>query len=205
MKPSCPVAVRRDYEIRPVPLSDGAAFIRTYHYAKGCANTAVLSMGAFRGGVLVATALWLPPTVTCARTVHEDWRRVLALSRLAVAPGEPQNVASMLIGACLRSLRREGRWAALVTFADESQQHTGKIYRATNWIYQGRTKPESRWVAPDGRQVSRLSTKSRTRAEMEALGYRLAGKFSKHRFAIALQGALLPFPRPAKVKGLFGP
>jgi hypothetical protein len=83
-------------------------------------------------------------------TVHSNWRRVLSLSRLALAPTEPQNAESILIGWSVRRIRREGKWVALVTFADESQGHTGTIYRATNWTYVGRTKPEARMGGPVG-------------------------------------------------------
>jgi hypothetical protein len=188
MKPER-AARRADYEIRRAEHSEVAALIRKHHYAKGCANTSSECFGAFRDGGLVAGALWMPPTKGCAMTVASDWRRVLCLSRLAVVPGEPTNVASMLIGACVRAFRRERRWVALVTYADVWQAHTGVIYRATNWTYEGLTEPQPKWLGPDGQQVSRLSTKSRTTDGMRALGYRMAGKYSKHKFVMNLQAA----------------
>ena len=187
MKPLRPVARRSDYEVRDAPLLDAARLIRVEHYARGCSNTAVFVHGLYRGDVLVGAALWLPPTKNCAKTVHPDWRRVLSLSRLALLPGEPQNAESLLIGASLRKIRRSRRWAALVTFADESQGHTGTIYRATNWTYAGRTRPEPRWETADGQQVSRLSTKSRTATQMVALGHRMVGKFAKHKFVMVFE------------------
>ena len=187
MKPTGPVARRCDYEVRDVPLLDASRLIRAEHYAGGCSNTAVFAHGLFRGEALVGAALWLPPTKNCAKTVHPDWRRVLSLSRLALLPGEPQNAESLLIGASLRKIRQSKRWAALVTFADESQGHTGTIYRATNWTYAGRTRPEPRWETAEGQQVSWLSTKSRTAAQMAALGHRMVGKFAKHKFVMVLE------------------
>jgi hypothetical protein len=183
------VARRSDYEVRDCPLRDAVAFISANHYAKGCSNTAVYVHGLYREGLLVGVALWLPPTKACAQTVHENWRRVLALSRLAVAPSEPTNGASLLIGQSIRRIRRARKWVALVTFADESQGHDGTIYRATNWRYVGRTKPESRWEDATGRQVSRLATKSRTKTQMETRGYRMVGKFAKHKFTMQLLSA----------------
>lgn len=106
----------------------------------------------------------------------------LSLSRLAVAPTEPTNAESIFIGAMLRTLQHERRWVAAVTFADESQGHTGIIYRATNWRYLGRTKPEPRWVDETGRQVSRLATKSRRAKDMRERGYRMVGKYAKHKY-----------------------
>lgn len=181
-------AVRSEYTIARCDHAAAVALVRAHHYAGGSANTSVLSVGAYRAGRMVAAALWMPPTRVCAESVSPDWQRVLSLSRLVVVPGEPTNVASMIIGACLRILRREGVWSHLVTYADESQGHTGTIYRATNWTYAGRTKPEPRWIDRHGRQVSRKSGPvSRTAAEMTALGYVLSGRFSKHKFVLHLR------------------
>lgn len=187
MKPDGPVARRGDYTVRDAPLHEAARFIAAYHYARGCANTAVYVHGLYRGEVLVGAALWMPPTRVCAESVHVEWRRVLSLSRLAIAPGEPQNAASILLGASMRRILQSRRWVALVTYADQSQGHTGTIYRATGWAYRGETKPEARWIDATGRQVSRKSAaRSRTAAEMVALGYRCAGRFRKHKFVKVL-------------------
>ncbi len=180
------------YQVRSVPLAEARAFIQRYHYAGGCANTAVFAHGLYRSPLgdceLLGVALWMPPTKVCAQSVAGDaWRGVLALSRLAVHPVVPTNGASFLIGRSVRLIRRDARWVALVTFADESQGHTGGIYRATNWSYVGRTKPEARWVDAEGKQVSRLATKSRTKADMLALGHRLDGKHCKHKFTMRLR------------------
>lgn len=187
MKPAGPVARRGDYKVHDVPLHEAALFISAHHYARGCSNTAVYLHGLYKSDLLVGCALWLPPTKVCAMTVHGDWRRVLALSRLVIAPSEPQNAASFLIGASVQRIRRAGKWVALVTFADQSQGHTGAIYKATNWTYVGQTKPEARWEDATGRQVARKATHSRTRTEMEKLGHRMTGRFSKHKFVMVLR------------------
>lgn len=175
--------------MRDCSPAEGRALIAQYHYAKGCSHSGVYYHGLYRRDTraLVGVAQWLPPTNKCARTVHPDWRRVLSLSRLVILPDEPQNAASLLIGASIRMIRKSGRWAALVTFADESQQHTGAIYKATNWTDCGRTKPAPRWVDANGKQVSVLSTKSRTKAQMLALGYRIEGRYSKRKFTMVLE------------------
>lgn len=174
-----------DYVVSLAPHREAAAFIAAHHYAKGCSNTSVKAFSLTRHGVIVGAAVWLPPTRACAETVNRDhWRDVLALSRLVVLNGEPTNTESMFIGRMVRAIRREGRWKSLVTFADESQGHTGVIYRASNWTYIGRTKPEPRWVAEDGRQVSRLSTRTRSAGDMRAMGYVCSGRYAKHKFVM---------------------
>ena len=174
----------RDYEVRRIPHKEAAPFIIAHHYAHGCANTSTETFGLFRRDAIVGAALWMPPTRVAAESVDPfDWRQVIALSRLAVAPSEPTNAASLFIGAMLRTLNAERRWTCLLTYADESQGHEGTIYKATNWSYLGRTKPETRWIDSNGKQVSKLATKTRKKAQMAALGYRVHGKFTKHKFA----------------------
>lgn len=183
------VARRGDYVFdTSVPLVEARGLVEMYHYAKGASNTAVALHG-FRDNQtrLVAIAWWLPPTKVAAKSVSkEEWRFVLSLSRLVVHPDEPKNVCSMLIGASIRELRRQGVWRHLVTYADHSQGHTGAIYRATNWKHVGRTGPYPKWVDAEGRQRSRKATKSRTASQMEALGMRMVGRFHKEKFVMHL-------------------
>jgi len=179
-----------DYDVRRIEHAAAAHFIRAHHYARGCANTSTEAFGLFRGASLVGTALWMPPTRACAETVdRQEWRRVVSLSRLAVAPAEPQNAASLFIGAMLRAMQRGHRWVAAVTFADLSQGHKGTIYKATNWTHIGITRPEPRWEDASGKQVSRLSTKSRTAGAMTKMGHLMVGKFSKHKFVFRFKAA----------------
>lgn len=189
MRPDCPVARKADYRVEQVPHRVGAALVRAHHYARGCANTSVCCHGLVRvsDGAVVGAALWMPPTRVCAESVRgADWRAVLSLSRLVVAPGEPQNAATLLIGGGIRLLRRDPRWRSLVTFADEGQGHDGAIYRATNWEYVGRTKPERAWFDAEGKMVAKKASKSRTHAEMAALEYARGAPRAKHKFVIHL-------------------
>jgi len=189
MRPEGPVARKSDYAIRPVPHREGARFIAQHHYARGTSNTAVAMHGLFRRdtGELVGVAHWLPPTKNVGASVCSDWRGVLALSRLAIAPGEPQNAASLLIGGSIRVLKRDRRWKCLVSYADLGQGHEGRIYRATNWQDCGLTTARERWVDPKtGKQVARKATKDRTHAELERLGFMRAGKSRKRKFVFPL-------------------
>lgn len=198
MKPDGPVARRRDYRVQPIPHAEGAEFIRKHHYARGCSNTSVFCHGMFRGPTLVGVAMWLPPTKACALSVHAEWRRVLSLTRVAVAETEPQNAESILVGASLRYVREDPRWVALVTYADSRKGHAGTIYRATNWTYVGETKPSPCWLDFDGKQVARKAGRTRTNEEMRQLGYAYVGAFKKHKFVMYLgDTTATPPPSPA--------
>lgn len=140
-----------------------------------------------RDGAPIGAALWMPPTAGAAKALAKrllndetKHKSVLTLSRLVVRPGEPQNAAGILLGHTTGRAAKDARWCLLVTYADEAQGHEGTIYRATGWSFDGFTEPQTAWHI-DGKQVSRLSTKSRTYEEMRAAGA-VQSKSRKRRF-----------------------
>jgi hypothetical protein len=193
VKPDGPVAHRRDYDVRAIEHANAVALIEQAHYARGAANTSVFAHGLFRtgGATLVGVALWMPPTRVCAESVdREHWRAVLALSRLVVLHGEPKMATGILLGASIRRVRRDGRWVALVTYADPSEGHDGTIYRATGWSDEGLVQAKAKWVDDDGRMIAIKSAgHSRTVAEMEALGCTVTANPQKRRFTMRLRQA----------------
>lgn len=110
---------------------------------------------------------------------------MIALSRLAVAPGEPKNTTGLFLARSTKLVFREdARWIFALTYADEREGHTGIIYRACGWHYVGPVKGDPKWVDAEGKQVARKSTKSRTNAEMVALGYTRLPPAPKHKFVL---------------------
>lgn len=151
MKPDKPVARKADYEFdvcSRAELKTARALVAEHHYA-GSSSHRSFGICAKREGKVVGAALFLPPLPPAAKKhAKTDPKKVTTLSRLVVLPDEPQNVESMLIGASLRHLRRDGRYDTVLTFADLSRGHTGAIYKATNAEYCGLTKPEPYWEDP---------------------------------------------------------
>ena len=165
-------------------LSVAQELVRKYHYSGGGSNTATYRHGLFHKGSeeCLGVSWWIPPTKSAAlATYPENWKGVLSLTRLAIAPEVPANAASFLLGASMRMINRE-LWPCLVTYADEMMGHTGAIYRATNWEYCGMTAKEATFFK-DGRMIARKAgPRTRTHQEMYNLGCELIGKFAKHKF-----------------------
>jgi hypothetical protein len=192
MKPAGEVLRRGEYEVREVALAVCQEKVRLYHYAGGGSNTAVFRHGLYCVKSMeecIGIAWWIPPTKAAAQANYpENWRGVLVLSRLVIDPGVPKNAASYLIMQSVRLIRQDRRWEYLLTYADERQGHSGAIYRATNWDYLGKTNPEATWIDVHGRMISRKAgPHTRTKAEMEKLGYKMIGKFAKHRFGMKIR------------------
>lgn len=192
-----------DYEVKPIPISMARRFVERYHYSGAMSNTGTHLHGLYlKNGIqLLGVAAWLPPTRVAAETVNKDnWRRVLSLSRLCVHPLVPTNGASFLMAASMRIIEAEQKWVSLVTYADTFKGHTGAIYRAANWEYAGLGKPQPRWEDQHGRQVAKRATKTRTKAEMEAAGYRMVGSFAKHKFVKHLRQRRKPLMKSGQLK-----
>ena len=63
---------------------------------------------------------------------------VLELIRLHIDDGYGKNIESFVIGQSFEWLRQnDPRVKVLISYADPEVGHTGRIYRATNWLYQG--------------------------------------------------------------------
>ena len=187
---------KADWFVSDVPLKEAKRLVVEHHYSKGGSNTACYTHGLFHkdSGELYGVAWWLPPTrVACESVNKKDWKKVLSLTRMVMIPGAPKNACSFLLSRSVKKIAQDGRFVSLVTYADESQGHTGRVYLASNWEYVGKTPPYPRWVDPiTGRQVSPKSTVNRCRREMEALGYVMEGKYSKHKYVLHLHTQEVP-------------
>lgn len=188
-KRNVPKFKKEEWYVADAPLKAAQEMVRAHHYSRGGSNTAVYVHGLYRkpDGELFGVAWWLPPTRRACESINRNqWKRVLSLTRMVILPGVPKNAASFLLARSVRLIRGDGRFVSLVTYADESQGHTGNVYRAANWNYVGRTKPTPRWLDTQGRQVANKSTINRTAAQMRAIGHRLVGSFCKHKFVLHL-------------------
>lgn len=173
-----------------VPLRAAQRLAADLHYARGGPNTGTFVHGLVRRDdplTVRGVAWWIPPTKNAAQTVHADWRRVLMLTRFVVADDAPRNAASFLLGGSIRAIERDGRFVALVTYADTLMGHTGAIYRATNWVYAGLTAAEPVYTDESGRMVARKAGgTTRTNGEMLGLGCSRRVSPGKHKFVRVL-------------------
>jgi hypothetical protein len=176
-----------EWAVRPVAIGIARKLVEQNHYARGASNTATYLHGLYNtiaDDACCGVAWWIPPTRSAAQATYPDnWKGVLALSRLVIIPGIPKNACTFLL-ARSRKLIDKIKWPCLVTYADDWQGHTGGIYRADNWTYIGKTKPE-RTYRIEGRMVSRKAGgNTRTHAEMLALGAELVGAFAKSKYVM---------------------
>ena len=173
------------WEVGEVDLKTAQALVREHHYARGGSNTFVYLHGLYHieTGGLAGIVWWLPPTrVACESVNKQQWKKVLSLTRMVMVPSAPKSSVSFLLSRSVKIIKQEKRFVSLVTYADESQGHTGECYKVSGWTYIGRTGPYPRWLDKDGKQVAPKATTNRTKAMMEALGHVKQGSFYKHKY-----------------------
>lgn len=180
---------KAQYSVKPISHREAARFIEAHHYAKGMSNTRTFAFGLFQKefSELLGVSVWIPPTKIAALSVYKDFTKVLALTRLAVHPSAPKNACTFLLAQSRKQIKKDGRFACLLTFADTYRNHTGGIYRADNWEYLGLTKPSPVYLDADGRMMGRKRGGKTLRAsEMVELGFKSVGSFPKHKFRFLL-------------------
>jgi hypothetical protein len=130
----------------------------------GCIrNQPFLCWGADFDGLWYAVAIWTNPV---ARNLPQDsW---LELRRLAIAPDAPRNTASRMLAVMARLVRREcPRVTTLLSYQD-TEVHSGAIYRAAGWTpttvnqsgewdRPGRSRPAAQSDAPKQRWEKSLA------------------------------------------------
>lgn len=180
-KPKNPL-YKADWLVADCLFRKARKLIGEHHYAHGGSNTFVALHGLYRRSnyELCGVAWWLPPTRDAAAKHWPRPEAVLTLSRLAIVPNMPTNAASFLMAGSIKRL--DSRWELLLTYADPSQGHTGAIYRATGWEYDGLSKPERAYFIGEKMVSRKCGPKTRTHEEMLALGAECRGSVAKHRF-----------------------
>ena len=145
---------------------------------------------------------------------------VLELTRLFIHDGYGSNIESWFISQSFKWLRRfEPNIKALISYASPVEGHSGTIYQATNWIYQGNNnrwndgwlfkfKPDGRWkhgrtIFPyynsnDPKEIQKKVTEPfwiRKEQQKHRYVYILAGKRDKKKILNTLKHETLPYPK----------
>ncbi len=75
------------------------------------------------------------PTSVCEGMTKDH---ILELTRLYCDDGYGSNIESYALGQSFKWIKENDKnIKLLISYADNGQEHLGKIYQATNWIYQG--------------------------------------------------------------------
>ena len=91
-------------------------------------NADYVCYGAMCGGIAYAAAIWSSPV---ARLLNDG--KTLELRRLAIAPDAPRNTASRMLAVMRRLVERQMPHIERLVSYQDTEVHTGGIYRASGW------------------------------------------------------------------------
>jgi hypothetical protein len=125
--------------IEKCSVKDVDAFIQAHYLRKRPAIVLLVLRMLVRGepvGMIVYSA---PPRESNKRYGGETWE----LARLYLIDEVPRNAETWLIGQSVKWIKRNAKHVKhLVSYADPSQGHAGVIYKASNWLDDGKTDSE---------------------------------------------------------------
>lgn len=202
--------------VRPLNKSVAAAFVTKHHYTHK-SSSCRYAFGIyhieeghefFSGNTekLIGCMTYGHPVSNRAigsisKTIQLELDNVLELTRLVCLDGYGKNLESYFIGKTFEWLKKNApEVKVLISYADPEQEHTGTIYRATNWLYQGcgatKLMPDySLKLFEDGEWIhSRTVAAKFGHKAIESLAQRIGHTFwrkeetSKHRYIYFLCG-----------------
>ena len=186
MKPDGPVfdkTWRQACTVIPVGRSTVDRMIQS-HYLRKWPGVCVLILALTRDKEYLGTIVFaLPPRETMKRYGGLTWE----LARLWLEDAVPKNAETWLISQAIRYIKRERLDVkVLVSYADPSVGHAGTIYKAANWVPDGRTDQERktpRFDYADAKTGKRYSRRSHVPAGTEIVR---VPRVSKWRFVYRL-------------------
>lgn len=132
-------------------------FLDAFHYA-GRGRAGVSVYGAYLGDDLIAVCKFNSVTRTeVASSRGLKCKQVLELDRFCIHPKyQKKNFASWLISRCVFLVfSRHPDVRELVSFADETFGHSGIIYKASNWVLVGKTRPSYHYMDVSGLTINK--------------------------------------------------
>lgn len=154
------------------------------HYLGRWPGVCVLVLAMKRGEQLLGTIVYaLPPRETAKRYGGVTWE----LARLWVDDAVPQNAETWLIARSVKYIRQHfPSVQALVSYADPAAGHIGTIYKAANWICDGRTDQERKTPRFDYRDADTGKHYSRRGHVPDGVTIKRVARVSKYRFVYRL-------------------
>jgi len=178
----------------------------TWHYSHRMPTGKLVKLGVWWAGAFVGAAIFARACKNAGLFLGIEQTEICELSRVALDKHEGFFVTEV-VAAALRKLRRAcPGLRVVVSFADTGQGHEGRIYQAGNWLYAGRSEPQSELRNTEGKTLHKRSytggNYGRPRAAIPA-GYVWAKTASKHRYYMPLDGKMRkqllqiaqPYPR----------
>ncbi len=168
-RPAGEVIQTSAYDATSIDPVTAAEFVERHHYAGSCSSRSH-TFGLYQRGHLAGVAVFgALPSMNAHRFVFGDLGTKVAvtLGRFVLVDSVPGNGESWFIARCFDLLRERGV-VAVESCADPVRGHCGVIYQATNGHHVGRTRRATRYMLPDGTELSNRASSKLTGGERGA-------------------------------------
>jgi hypothetical protein len=130
-----------EYTVKPVKISDIKSFVEKWHYSHNINGLKVsYCFGLFDGDSLVGACVFGEIAMANVYKKYVTNRHdLMELRRLCCIDNTPKNTESFFIGKCLRWLKNNTTIQKVISYADNHYNHTGIVYKASNFKYLGKT------------------------------------------------------------------
>ncbi len=163
-----------DYFVEKVPTNAIEDFVRKNHYSKSVRGLHISycfglfsPSGKFGIPKLIGAMMFgIPAMAGVAESyMPETPDRVIELNRLCCIDDTVKNTESYFIGKAISWLKKHTNYKLILSYADTFQGHEGVIYKATNFIHLGMTKPSRMLIADGEKYHARMLTKKSPKFE----------------------------------------
>jgi len=172
----------KGYYVKRVERKDIRDFIEEHHYShniNGCSANFCYALYTAEGKMIGAMFYGRP-------AMHNQWKRfsdnqdkVIELRRLVCVDDTPKNTESFFIGTSLKMLAKDWRADGIViSYSDLQYNHSGIIYRASNFEYWG-TKKGAKVIVHQGKLYHDKAIRTKYKGELKPFAKRLKEALEK--------------------------
>ena len=163
-----------DFEVKLITRKDVRDFVETWHYSQSINGLRITYVfGLFCDGNLIGAMIYGPLGMANTwKKYGETENDVIELRRLCCIDNTPKCTESYFIGKTQRWLKKNTNHKIIVSYADAHYNHTGIIYRATNFQYEGLTS-KGRVIDYDGRTYHDKAIRTKYKGKLKPFAQRL--------------------------------
>ena len=165
----------KNWHVELVERKDIKDFIETWHYSKsinGCIADYCFALyspdnamkGAMFYGRFAMANQW--------KRFTDDPENVIELRRLCCVDDTPKNAESFFIGKSLRLLSKHWRAGIVVSYADKEYNHSGIIYKASNFKMVGEI-PGAKVIIHNGKRYHDKAIRTKYKGKLKPFAQRI--------------------------------
>lgn len=150
-------------------------YVEKYHYSHNINGLKIASCFCLLDdqdvvcGALIFGAL----STTAWKKYGKKEEDVVELRRMVVSDTMPCNTNTFFLSKAIKILKRETNFKICISYADPEYGHSGIVYQAANWNYEGMTAADEVLETPDGKRYHSRAMRTKYKGELKPFAKRL--------------------------------